>query len=95
MLVRCHMLDGSASFLSGTPEVFVDEKVLQRSEQECAELAPAGMNTTDEISRDECREKLLHEVTRVLRMMTAPEDVLMQWLPVAAAKLVQRQQGVG
>jgi hypothetical protein len=63
--------------------------MFQGMDQECAEAASRGIGEAEVILSEEPRKKLLGQVSRVLRGVTATPDKDIEGIPVSVAELFQ------
>jgi hypothetical protein len=93
--VQRHKLDRASSFLTAALGPFIDEEMIDGGEQKGSEPASSGISQRETTALEQSREKLLRQVFGVLGVMAFAANIGVEWIPVGAAKLVQRMRRAG
>ena len=88
------MFRAAAAFLGLRAVPFVGEEVLQRGEEEGAELAALGGEAFEVVLLQKAGEERLHEILRVLLRLPLPAHEGVERIPIRLAQLGQRPFGV-
>jgi hypothetical protein len=92
--VQREMFRAAPALLGLRAVPFVGEEVLQRGEQEGAELAAFGGEAFEVVLLQKAGEERLHEILRVLLRLPLPAHEGVERIPIRLAQLGQRPFGV-